>query len=317
MPHALGGQTPAWHAVVLNWNGRDETLACLASLAQVSYPKLRVLCVDNGSQDGSQQAIRERFPNVELLETGSNLGYSAGNNLGLRHALAQGAERLVLVNNDVTVASDVIEGFERAWRQQPQAGILAGKLYFAEQPRMIWFAGQRVNQVLGYSGRPRGYRRSDGPRYACIRATGRAAGALMAISRGAIEAVGLLDEQLFVYVEDVDWSLRVRDAGFEVVFAPDARAWHRVSAATGGESSPQSLYYGTRNTIVVLERHRPVGRLATRLRRAAIVGAFVTHALAREDRGEALAAVRAGLADARAGRLGRRDVMPSRRGTPR
>lgn len=297
----------AWYAVVLNWNGREDTLRCLDSLTRTSYPDLGVVCVDNGSSDGSQQAVRERFPHIALIEAGANLGYAGGNNLGLRHALEHGARWVTLVNNDATVAQDFVEGFERAARERPRAGILAGKVYFADRPETIWFAGQRVGELLGYSGRPRGYGRPDGPRYSRICATDRAVGALMAISREAIEAVGLLDEDLFAYVEDVDWALRVRSAGMEVVFAPDARAWHRVSASTGGEGeSTHTLYYGARNTVTALERRRPLGRLGSALRRSAILATFSVHALTRVNRGAALRAVRDGYRDARGGRLGAR-----------
>jgi GT2 family glycosyltransferase len=296
-----------WHAIVLSWNGRDDTLSCLDSLTRIEHPAFGIVCVDNGSTDGSQQAVREHFPHVVLIEAGVNLGYSGGNNVGIRHALEHGARWVVLVNNDATVAPDVIEGFEQAMRERPRAGILAGKIYFADRPRMIWFAGQRVGERLGYSGRPRGSGRQDGPRYSRVGLTGRPAGALMAISREAIEAVGLLDEELFAYVEDVDWALRVRRAGLQVVFAPGARAWHSVSASTGGEAaSTHPLYYGVRNTVAVLERQRPLGGSGTALRRAAILTAFSLRALTRSNRGEALAAVRAGFGDARRGRLGPR-----------
>jgi hypothetical protein len=298
---------PAWHAVVLSWNGRADTLRCLASLVAVDPPGVVIVCVDNGSSDGSQQAVRERFPGVTLIEAGENLGYAAGNNLGIRHALAHGASWVMLVNNDATVAPDVIAGFLAAARERPRAGILAGKVYFADRPQTIWFAGQRVSELLGYSGRPRGYGRADGPRYGRVAPTGRAVGALMAVSRQAIDAVGLLGEDLFAYVEDVDWALRVRRAGLEVVFAPGARAWHRVSASTGGEAaSTHTLYYGVRNTVIVLERRRALGSVGTVLRRVAIRTAFALHALTRANRGEALRAVRAGFDDARRGRLGRR-----------
>jgi len=298
---------PAWHAVVLSWNGREDTLRCLESLSSVEQADLEIICVDNGSTDGSQRAVRERFPHVFLIEAGVNLGYSGGNNLGIRHALEHGARWVVLVNNDASVAPDVIEGFARAARERPRAGILAGKVYRADRPQTIWFAGQRVSELLGYSGRPRGHGRPDGPRYSRIAPTGRAVGALMAISREAIEAVGLLDEELFAYVEDVDWALRVRAAGFEVVFAPDARAWHRVSASTGGEAaSTHTLYYGARNTVTVLERRRPLGSVGTALRRVAILTLFFLHALTRSNRHEALRAVREGFDDARGGRLGPR-----------
>ncbi|HEX5852420.1 MAG TPA: glycosyltransferase family 2 protein [Solirubrobacteraceae bacterium] len=297
----------AWHAVVLSWNGREETLRCLESLSRVEHAALEVVCVDNGSTDGSQAAVRERFPGVALIEAGANLGYSGGNNLGIRHALERGADWVVLVNNDATVAADVITGFAVAVHERQRAGILAGKVYFADRPQTIWFAGQRVRELVGYSGRPRGYGRRDGPRYEHVEPTDRAVGALMAISREALEAVGLLDDDLFAYVEDVDWALRVRHAGLEVVFAPGARAWHRVSASTGGEaSSTHTLYYGVRNTVTVLERRRPLGRFGTMLRRAAILATFSLHALTRSGRRAALSAVHAGFADARRGRLGLR-----------
>lgn len=303
---------PPWQVIVLSWNGREDTLRCLESLGAIEHSDLGIVCVDNASTDGSAQAVRERFPQVVLIEAGANLGYSGGNNLGLRHALDHGARWIVLVNNDATVAPDVIDGFEQAARTIPDAGMLAGKVYFAERPQTIWFAGQRVSELLGYSGRPRGYGRADAPRYRRVGPTDRATGALVAVSREMIEAVGLLDDALFAYVEDVDWSLRARSAGFKVVFAPGARAWHRVSASTGGEAaSTQSLYYSVRNTVTVLERHRPLGPAGSLLRRSLILATFAMRALTRSNRREALAAVRAGFDDARHGRLGPRPARPA------
>lgn len=296
--------SPAWQAIVLSWNGREDTLRCLEFLQRIPRPDLGLICVDNGSQDGSADAVRRQFPDVVLIQAGTNLGYAAGNNLGLRYALEHGARWMMLVNNDATVAPDVVEGFEAASATRPRAGILAGKVFLADQPSTLSFAGQRVSTLLGYSGRPRGHGRQDGERYSRVVDTGRAIGALMAISREAIEAVGLLDEELFAYVEDVDWALRVREAGFEVVVAPGARAWHRVSASTGGARSTHTLYYGVRNTIAVLERRRPLGRTGSRLRRASILASFALHALTRADRRAALAAVGSGFRDARRGRLG-------------
>jgi GT2 family glycosyltransferase len=297
---------PRWYAVVLSWNGRDDTLRCLDSLARVSDPPIRVVCVDNGSSDGSVEAIRERHPGVHLIENGTNLGYSGGNNVGLRWALEQGARWIVLVNNDAVVADDAFAGFDQVAAEHPRAGALAGKLYIAEPSDRIWFAGQRYLTWLGYSGRARGLGRRDSARYRRVVPTDRAAGALMAVSRPAIDRAGLLDDDLFAYAEDVDWSLRIREAGFEVLVAPGARAWHRVAGSTGGEASTHNLYYGTRNNIVVCERHRPLPGPLASLRRLVVLATFAAHALKRPNRRAALAAVREGYRDARAGRLGER-----------
>ena len=139
---------------MLSWNGREDTLRCLQSLTSAGHADLRIVCVDNGSSDGSQAAVRERFPAVALIEAQTNLGYSGGNNLGIRDALAHGAQWVALVNNDATVAADFVDGFQTAARERPRAGILAGKVYFADRPNTIWFAGQRVSELVGYSGRP-------------------------------------------------------------------------------------------------------------------------------------------------------------------
>jgi GT2 family glycosyltransferase len=296
-----------WWVIVLSWNGKRDTLACLDSLRRLERDDVAVVCVDNGSSDGSVEAMRSEFPEVELIENGRNLGYAGGNNAGIRHALERGAAWVVLLNNDATIAPDAIDGFERAAAEHPRAGILSGKVLFQEPPDRVWFAGQRFNATLGYSGRPRGYGRADGPAYSRVEPTERAAGALMAVSRAAIDATGLLDEELFAYVEDVDWSLRVRAAGLEVLFVPEARAWHAVGGSTGGEyGSTQTLYYGVRNMVVVCERHRPLGRVGTALRRAAILASYLALVPPRRPWRSSIDAVLEGFRDARCGRLGGR-----------
>src|SRR5262249_46425045 len=156
-----------------------------------------------------------------------------------------------------------------------------------DRPDRIWFAGQRFLAWLGYSGRHRGEGRQDGPRYRRMRPTGRANGALMAVSKAAIQRIGLLDEDLFAYVEDVDWCLRARAAGFEVLFVPSARAWHRVGASTAGAA--HNVYYGTRNMVVVCERHRPLPPPLSWMRRAVILLTYSAYALRGPDRLAALA----------------------------
>jgi GT2 family glycosyltransferase len=296
-----GGAPFRWAFVVLNWNGGEDTVRCLASLPEDAL----VVVPDNGSTDGSAERVRREFPRAVVVDNGANLGFSGGNNAGIRAALEAGAEWIVLLNNDATLEPGALDAFRDAARRHPDAGVLAGKLLFPDG-RVQW-AGQRVALLTGYSGRPAGYGKPDGPAFDRERPVDRAVGALMAVSREAIERAGVLDEDLFAYVEDVDWSLRIRDAGLECILVPGARAIHELSASTGGARvSTTPMYYGTRNTIVVCERHRPLGPLGTRLRRASIVAAFGARAALGLRSREAVRAVRAGAGDARAGRLGPR-----------
>ena len=280
-------------AVVLNWNGGEDTLAALRSLDGIP-----TICVDNGSTDGSDLAVTKECPGVELLRTGANLGFAGGNNVGLARALERGADWVLLLNNDATAEPGLLPALERAARARPDAGLLACTILSPDGA--VQYAGATFNARLGYSGRVATSRPT------ALRDVGRADGAALAVSRSAAERAGVLDESLFMYVEDVEWSLRVRAAGFAVVLVPDALVRHEGSAASGGRSSTTNLYYDTRNTIVVTERHAPLPAGARMLRRGVVVGAHLIQALGHPSRAEAVRAVLAGWRDARAGRLGRR-----------
>ncbi len=281
-------------AVVLNWNGGDDTLAALDSLGDVP-----AICVDNGSTDGSDLAVEERFPDVELIRTGANLGFAGGNNVGIRRALERGAEWVLLLNNDAVAEPGLPEALERAAELRPDAGLLAC-LILGEDGSTVQYAGASFHPRLGYSGRVETTPPSS------ARDVDRADGAAVAVSRAAADRVGLLDDALFLYVEDVDWSLRMRAAGFAVVLVPDARVRHKGSAATGGRVSTVNLYYDTRNTIVVDERHAPLPAGLRGLRRVVVVAAHLAQAATHAARIDAARAVLAGWRDARAGRLGQR-----------
>src|SRR3954451_7589440 len=208
-------------AVALNWNGGEDTLAALASLDGIE-----TICVDNGSTDGSDLAVEERFPFVELIRTGANLGFAGGNNVGLRRALDRGAEWVLLINNDAVAEPGLAEALARAATARPDAGVLACKILF-EDGRTVQYAGATFNARLGYSGRLVGFGEPDRPDDGDVRDVGRADGAALALSRAAVEGAGGLDESLFMYVEDVELSLRVRRAGFGVVLVPAARVRHK------------------------------------------------------------------------------------------
>ena len=285
-------------AVVLNWNGGDDTLAALESLAGVA-----TICVDNGSVDGSADRVAERFPEVDLVRTGVNLGFSGGNNVGIRRALERGADWVLLLNNDAVADAGLPAALEAAAAARPDAGVLACKVYFAEPPDVLMYAGGSVRLRLGYWGRQTGFGERDDGRFDRSRDVDRATGAAMAVSRAALERAGLLDEELFAYGEDADWCLRIARAGFAVVFVPGATAHHVGSASTGGLHSPTSLYYDTRNMIVVCERFARLPPGLRGLRRLVVVAA---HLLGAARSGAGVSAVLAGWRDARRGRLGRR-----------
>jgi GT2 family glycosyltransferase len=276
-------------AVVLSWNGRDDTLACLNSL---DGEGAEVIVVDNASEDGSADAAAEA--GAEVIRNVRNLGYAGGMNVGIRAALDRGADAVLLLNNDV----ELEPGAVGALAAVEDAGAVCPVVVFADDPGRVWYAGADFDPKRGYNGRHRTELTAT--------ETERICGAAVLIPRGTIERLGGFDEQLFAYVEDADWSLRVRDAGLPLLVTPTARARHKVSASTGGEGSPDAIYYSVRNLLTVCERHAPLGMLGTWRRRLTALAAFTVQALLGRRRRAGLRAVRDGWRDFRRGRFGPR-----------
>ncbi len=223
--------------VVLTWNGRELTLDCLRSLEAVTTPGVRVLVVDNASKDGTATAIRERYGDrVDLLVNEANLGFAGGNNAGVRRALDQGARFILLLNNDTTVAPDFIDHLLLPLREPDAVGIAAPKIYFAQPPDRIWYAGGEIALWKG-TARHIGIREADRGQYDRPHDVDYASGCAFLARREVFERAGLLDDRYLAYFEDADWCMRARRAGFAVRYVPAAKVWHRISASTGGQVS--------------------------------------------------------------------------------
>jgi len=292
--------------VVLTWNGREDTLACLASLGRVPDRPELIVVVDNASTDGTAAAVAARFPQVELVRSPENRGFAGGNNLGIERALELGADHVLVLNNDAEAEPGAIRALVEAAAVRPDAGSVGSKILFADPPDLVWFAGADYDPRRGYNGRQRGYREPDGERWGGVRETDRACGAAMLVPRAVFERVGAFDESLFLYAEDVEWSLRAARAGFRHYVVGESVVRHHVSAAAGGESSPLTLYYGLRNSLVVAERYAPLGVAGTWRRRLVLLGAHAAQALLAPGRVAGLRSVVAGFRDGLRRRLGPR-----------
>ena len=251
-------------AVVLNWNGGDETLACLASLRQATGVVPQALLADNGSADGSIERALAEDPGLVVLRYGSNLGYAAGNNRAIRHALdVLGADWVCLLNSDVIVAPDtfsvLLDGAAAAGGGAP-VGAVGPCLLYRDRPEVVWACGGRigpqlnVTQLLGH-----GAGRRPGPPVDVDYLPG----ACLLVSRQACERAGLLDESFFCYLEDADWGVRVRQAGLRVLAVPQATAWHGLSSSTGGGYTAGRKYMTAVNSVHFLRKHgTPAGWIA-------------------------------------------------------
>lgn len=228
---------PSVAVVVLTWNGRDLTLDCLRSLEAVTTPNVRVMVVDNASTDGTVAAIRDRYrERIDILENPANLGFAAGNNAGIRRALDEGARFILLLNNDTTVAPNFIDELLLAMRESGGIGIATPKIYFAEPPNRIWYAGGEISLWRG-TARHIGIRETDRGQHDRPRDVDYASGCALFARREVFERVGLMDESYRAYFEDADLCMRAAKASFRIRYVPAAKVWHRISASTGGQVS--------------------------------------------------------------------------------
>jgi len=230
------GNDPLVYIIVVNWNGGQVTLDCLASLHSISYSNHVIVLVDNGSTDGVVQAVRTVSQRVKIIENGKNLRFAGGNNVGIRYALEEGAHSVLLLNNDTTVAPDFLAPLVRRITDNPAIGMVSPKIYYHDAPSRIWFAGGEVSFWSGTM-RHTGIREADKGQFDVARPIEYATGCCVLVRREAIEQAGMLDESYFMYTEDADWSMRVRKTGFSVYYEPAARVWHKLSVSAGGHLS--------------------------------------------------------------------------------
>ena len=270
----MAPEAPLTYIIVLTWNGWEDTEACLRSLLPVCNDRTRLLVVDNGSSDGTPAKVRQAFPGVELIENGANLGFPGGNNVGIRRALAAGAEYIVLLNNDTEVDGRFAVELVQAAQRNPAAGMISSLVYVYGSENVIWFAGGSVSTWTGRS-RHAGYLDVDRGQYAGDRTIDRPCACALLVTRRFLEVVGLMREDLFLYGEEIDWALRSRKHGFRCILAPRSKVWHKVSSSTGGSRTPSFLYYATRNSLMVLRDQAPVGGLLSRMREWIVLLVFL------------------------------------------
>lgn len=243
---------------MLNWNQLDLTSACLKSLAQQDYPNYQVLLVDNGSTDGSARALHDMYPWVRIIEIPQNVGYSAANNVGIEHALEQGTDYVLLLNNDTQVDQRMLSQLVSAAESDPSVGIVGPTMYYWDPPDMIWGGDNRIDWKRARLIR-RGFGNLCPPSTLCRQAprdTDYVDTCAILAKRKVFQTVGLLDTRYFINFDDLDWNVRARKAGYRILYVPAACMWHKVSA-TMGIGSPATTYYMTRNALLFFRTHAP------------------------------------------------------------
>jgi len=250
---------------LINFNGRVNTLACLDSIKKIKTNgfKLTVLVIDNKSNEelDLKEAYLSDIP-LKIILNKDNLGFAEGHNVGIRYALRNGADYIVILNNDIIVDEDLINELFKVIEKDTKIGIVVPKIYFAkgneyhknkykneDLGRVIWYAGGEMDwgNIIG---KHRGVDEVDKGQYERIYETGFASGACMLVRKEVFEKVGLFDEKYFLYYEDADFSQRAVKKGYKIVYIPDAILWHKNAGSVGGSGSELQDYYISRNRLL-------------------------------------------------------------------
>jgi len=244
---------PRVYIVTVNWNNAPDTLACLETLARLTYPNYRLLVVDNGSTDGSAEQTARAFPQAEHLRLPRNLGFAGGFNAGIRRALEGGAEFVFLLNNDTLADPGLLEPLTAALAP-PDVAAAAPLIFYADAPERVWSAGAERSpwtlELRGSHGRRAGFEQAAHPVERDF-----LSGCALLLKRSVLEEVGLFDEGFFLYYEDSDYSLRLRRAGYRLLLVPQARLWHKVSRSSQGSDSPAERYWMARSSVRFFRKH--------------------------------------------------------------
>lgn len=226
-------KSPKVAIVTINWNGLNDTKKCIESAKKINYNNYEIVVVDNGSKNDEAQKIRQAYPGVTVLENEENLGFTGGCNTGIKHALKEKADYILLLNNDATVEKNFLRPLVEFYESEPRAGLVSPLILYSDK-KTIWYSGGTVKSWAGIVRmQNKGAAVSEARLPKEPYMTGFACGAGLLISSRLVKKIGMLDDAYFAYYEDSEWSYRARRAGYESYVVPGSLIYHEKSASTG------------------------------------------------------------------------------------
>ena len=241
--------------ITINYNGLDDTCSLIDTIPFDDYP-LEVIVVDNASRDDEATIIEHRYPQVRVIRSNKNLGFAGGNNLGIRAAKGK---FLFFVNNDTVFFREGkvkvnLQALVNRFASSSKIGAICPKIRLFWDDAPIQFAGYTPLSSITMRNSAIGYDEQDHGQYNTAHPTPYAHGAAMMVKREVIAQVGMMPECYFLYYEELDWSIMIRRAGYEIWYDPTVTVFHKESRATG-QSSPLRMYYITRNRLLFVKRN--------------------------------------------------------------
>jgi GT2 family glycosyltransferase len=286
---------PLLSVLILNWNGRQDTIDCVHSVLAAGYEPLEVLVVDNGSADGSVEAFQAEWreePRVRVQETGENLGYAGGNNAGFATLLEEGAGHVLVLNNDTLVDPGAFGPLVEALEGDPSLGMVGPKVLDMERPERLGGSFDRI-RLWWFGATPTTSGQVDRGQYDDRRYLDLLMGCAMLVRGEVLRVLGGFDPEYFAYYEEVDFAVRMREEGWRIGFVPQSIIRHQGGASTAG-LGPVVQYYKLRNFLLFMRKRGRWYHYLTHIPIAfAVSGQRLAAAVLRGDWARAHALIRA------------------------
>ncbi len=245
---------PTVTIILINYNGVDDTLDCLESLKEIDYPNFRIVVVDNNSSGDDVNIIKSKYADFisKIICSEQNLGFSGGNNLGIKYALENNSDYVLLLNNDTIVEQDFLSVMINKSNEYPEAGIITCRINYFDKKDVAWYSGGYISKIKG-SGFDLNLPQNSNDTFCSF-----ASGCNLLIKKEVIEKVGLLDEKYFLYLEDTDYCARAIENRFKIFFTNETKIYHKVCSTTGKEFKNLPLYYSVRNRFYFIKKNYPL-----------------------------------------------------------
>jgi GT2 family glycosyltransferase len=232
---------PKVSIIILNWNGKEDTIECLDSCKKITYSNYEIILVDNGSTDGSAEYFKNMYPEIRIIENGTNLGFAEGNNIALRWILANGTDYVLLLNNDTIVDPNFLSELMDVAKNTPEIGVVGPTVCYYNDVNRIQSAGAKIHWNKGKT-----THFTDISTIDKIRDVDYIMGCALLAKSDLYTEIGLLNKNYFAYWEETDWCVRAHKAGYRIVHVPKSKIWHK-GGSTSKKTSGFYEYHMARN----------------------------------------------------------------------
>lgn len=239
---------PLVYIIIINYNGYKDTIECVKSLENIKYKNYKIIILDNDSKDGSEENLRKVLLGHTIIQTGKNLGFAGANNLGIKYAIDNRADYILLLNNDTIVDDDFLDYLIEGFGVSQDIGMVGGKIYYYDEPDKVWYAGGEFDELRA---KGKHYTVDSNSKYKMVEFI---TGCMQLISVEALRKVGYMNEKFFLYFEDVDYCFRFIKNGYKLMYSSNAKIYHKCGGSANYKSS-LSIFYSNRNRYLFINEN--------------------------------------------------------------